>query len=144
MEFLHAELLSVDSIHNTSRGFVMAVESGDGATAHLSVENYLSNDGYMVGGVVPELKIPVKEFDGRAAFHGVCNLAKALESSAKQADALGVWVMDGMAYMDASNVVFDREAALSLARSRGEVSIYERATKRVIYTATGTTDPTYT
>lgn len=144
MEFLHGELLDVDSIHNTARGFVRAVQDGGGATAHLSVENYLSTDGYMVGGAVPEIKIPVEKFDGRVAFHGVCDLAKALESSAKQADALGVWVMDGTAYMDASNVVYDREAALALGRSRGEVSIYERETGRVIYCATGTTEPTYT
>lgn len=143
MEFLHAELLSVDSISLTSEGFVMAVENRDGATAHLSVENALSIDGYMVGGVVPEITVPVEEFDWRTAFYGVCDLIKSLESSAKQADALGVWVEDGLAYLDASNVILDRESALSVARSRGEISIYERATEDVIYTSTGTTEPAY-
>ena len=141
MEFLHGELLDVDSIHNTARGFVRAVQDGDGATAHLSVENYLSTDGYMVGGVVPEVTVPVEKFDGRLAFHGICNLIKALESSSETADALGVWVEDGTAYMDASNVVYDREVALALGRERGEVSIYERETGHVIYCKTGTTDP---
>lgn len=144
MEFVHAELLDVDSIHNTARGFVRAVQDGTGATAHLSVENHLRPDGYMVGGAVQEVTVPVEEFDGRVAFHGICNLIKALESSSESADALGVWVEDGTAYMDASNVVYGREAALSLGRARGEVSIYERATGRVIYCATGTTEPTYT
>ena len=141
MEFLHASLLSVDSIHNTARGFLQAVENSGGATAHLSVENHLSTGGYMVGGVVPEVTVPVEEFDGRVAFHGICDLIKALESRSETADALGVWVEDGTVYMDASNVVHGRDAALALGRERSEVSIYERSTGHVIYCKTGTTDP---
>lgn len=144
MEFLHAELLSTDSIHNTARGFVLAVENGDGATAHLHRENALSRSGYMVGGTVPEQTYTVEEFDGRTAFYGVCDLIKALEHSAKHADALGVWVEDGTVFLDASNLILDVGSALAVARSRGEVSIYDRSTGDVIYTATGTTEPAYT
>lgn len=143
MEFLHAELLSTDSIHNTARGFVLAVENGDGATAHLHRVNALETVGYMVGGTVPEQTYTVEEFDGRTAFHGVCDLIKSLESSAKHADALGVWVEDGTVFLDASNVILDVGSALAVARSRGEISIYDRANNAVIYTATGTTEPAY-
>lgn len=143
MEFFHAELLSTDSIHNTARGFVLAVENGDGATAHLHRVNALSRNGYMVGGAVPEQTYTVEEFDGRTAFYGVCDLIKSLESSEKHADAFGVWVEDGTVYLDASNLIIDVGSALAVARSRGETSIYDRSTGDVIYTATGTTEPSH-
>lgn len=141
MEFLHAELLSTDSIHLTARGFVDAVIDGDGATAHLHRENWLSTGGYMVGGAVSEITVPVSVFDGRIAYHGICELILSLENTGKHADAFGVWVEDGMVYMDASNFILDIGSALSIARSRGEISIYDRANGEVIYTATGTTEP---
>jgi hypothetical protein len=46
---------------------------------------------------------------------------------------IGTWCHEGRVYLDVSDILFDRDEALGLARERGEKAIFEYATGRTIY-----------
>lgn len=131
MEFLHGARWNTDNIHLTARRFVAAIESGDGATAHLRPETAAASGGYVVGGLVPPVVIPRDMFDGREAFYAITGLLKAAESShvGRDVDALGVWEDSGLVYVDASTIYpeDERDIAEFAGRMRRELAIYDRA-----------------
>lgn len=126
MEFLHGEAWNIDNIHATARRFVEAARSGGGATAHLRRFTHDNVNGYVVGGAVPEIVIPVGEFDGRAAFYAITRLLKSAEVAGVTIDTLGVWVDGESVYVDAANICYDTPYSLAVAAERGELAIYDR------------------
>ncbi|MGR6088968.1 hypothetical protein ACU4IU_00230 [Brevibacterium sp. CSND-B09] len=141
MEFLHGDTWNVDNIHATARKFVAAVESGDGATAHLDELTLNSPGGYVVGGLVSEVVIPVEQFDGREAFYAIAALLKRAEDENVIPAALGVWVDGGLVYVDASTIFPEYQLidALYEAHERKELAIFSRASGECITLASAVT-----
>lgn len=132
MEFLHGDAWSVDNIHRTARRFVEAVKAGDGATAHFLQFTHENVNGYVVGGAVPEVVIPVDQFDGREAFYAITRLLKSAEDAGVTIDTLGVWVDGGLAYVDAANICYGIPYSIEVAMERGELAIYDRVNRECI------------
>lgn len=76
-------------------------------------------DGYMVGGVVPERTCTPEEFE-RVLYDFVAEHGHNLGGA-----HIGTWIDNGVVYLDVSENVADQEEALNLARERGERAIYD-------------------
>lgn len=77
-----------------------------------------SSTGYVVGGKVPTVIVP--ESDTVALHNTIVQFANTY-------DSYGTWLHDGNVYIDAIDILYDRDSAIALGRARGELAIYDIA-----------------
>lgn len=84
---------------------------------------------YFVGGAtdewgdqVPSIKVPVEHWSLGAAMVAWDVLS---QRSASVDQVVGVWVDDGVVYVDLSDAIMGRGLALALAERRGELAIWD-------------------
>lgn len=100
-------------------------------------------DIYGVGGAYPTgITFDKDELDSyidvMAAIELLREVIVRLQSDSDEPVAIGFWIDssdDGLCWFDVSNIVRDEDAALSLARKRGEIAIYHFATGEEIRVA---------
>lgn len=84
-------------------------------------------DGYMVGGIVPTLTIPVVGADtlAQCVFDFVVSHHDTLHAGPDAPRVVGTWKHEGRIYVDVSEWVADRVRAVGLAHERGELAIWD-------------------
>lgn len=89
--------------------------------------------GYAVGGRVPSLELE-RWRDSDAAREAVETFVR--EHDNESGTVLGSWVdpATDTLYLDVCDVLADKRAALALARERGELAIWDYATRAECYT----------
>lgn len=77
------------------------------------------SNGFYVGGETPTVTIPESEFSENTLTSAVTDVAAT--------GYVGTWTHEGMVYVDAVTYVKDSAEALKLARTRGELAVYDIA-----------------
>lgn len=76
--------------------------------------------GYIVGGILPTIVVPLAEFT--APF--LAGVMQGWSGHPHYVEMMGTWVHDGHVYIDASEHIIDRATAVETGRMRGEIAIY--------------------
>lgn len=101
-----------------------AAHTGTGHTEYRNREEYAGR--YIVGGIATVV-IP-----SDAAGFPELVLRSALDllgsDDARKAETVGVWNHDGNTYLDLGDTYYLIEVALTIARKRGELAIWDRVT----------------
>lgn len=120
-------MFSTSDIHALARKASAAAE-GEGA-GHTVYSPECAPRRYVVGGYTPSSLLPVGTPVGvvRAAIRRMVGA-----SGARFAETLGFWEDNGTVYLDLGTTYNDEVSALSVARTRGELAIYDRQTGECI------------
>ena len=79
--------------------------------------------GYVVGGVVPSIIVPVDDLE---------TLEYELYQRVKHFEYVGTWVHDGEVHIDAVEIYSDLEDAIEVGKSLGEIAIWNIAAQEEI------------
>lgn len=120
-------MFSTSDIYALARKAAFAVEGG--GTGHTIYSPECAPRRYVVGGYIPSVLLPVGTPVGvvRAAIRRMVR-----DSGARFAETLGFWEDNGTLYLDLGTTYHDEASALSVARTRGELAIYDRETGECI------------
>lgn len=120
-------MFSTSDIYTLARKAASAVE-GEGA-GHTVYAHGVSPRRYVVGGYTKSLLFPINE--GTARIRKAVR-ALAASTPARFAETLGMWEDKGTVYVDLGTTYHSEVSALSVARTRGELAIYDRETGECI------------
>jgi hypothetical protein len=102
---------------------------GGGTTLNRDGAIESRRDGYVVGGRVPSLKVPV--------IPGICvEVARWLERqpvTQSWSGHVGSWLDGDTLYVDLVDIVDDKLEAAAIGRGRGELAIYDLSTSESIF-----------
>lgn len=120
-------MFSTSDTYSLARKAASALE-GDGS-GHTVYARDAEARRYVVGGYTPSTLLPIGTPVGvvRGAIRRMVGA-----SGARFAETLGYWEDNGTVYLDLGTTYNDEVSALSVARTRGELAIYDRQTGEVI------------
>jgi hypothetical protein len=100
--------------------------AGEGYTEYRGADRYAGR--YVVGGLsTAELATGTPLSD--------IQRAASLVADTPESETLGSWVESGVIYLDAGDTYDSLQFALVVARSRGELAIYDRMAQKVVTVA---------
>ncbi|AHL18528.1 hypothetical protein ISF9_058 [Microbacterium phage vB_MoxS-ISF9] len=114
-------MFSTSDIYALARKAASAVE-GEGA-GHTIYARGSEARRYVVGGYTPSVLLPVGTPVG-VVRRAIRRMVGA--HGARFAETLGYWEDSGTVYLDLGTTYHDEVSALSVARTRGELAIYDR------------------
>ncbi len=80
------------------------------------------DSGYMVGGIVPSIVVPVDDTELLGA-----HILSLVDDAQLYGACIGTWVHKGEVHLDLSRLVFDFDAAVESGRNTGEIAIWDIA-----------------
>lgn len=122
----------------TFKGLIIKAIQRGGLTVGLSRGHFLKvkefKSGYMVGGFSGEYKIAVNDIEDMRAI----DLYNILDKLYRQAPAvgglyLGLWIDNGLIYMEISKRIASKKQALKEAKERKQLAIYDNKNNESIY-----------
>ena len=120
-------MFSTSDVYALARKAASAVE-GDG-TGHTVYSPECAPRRYVVGGYTPSVLLPVGAPVG-VVRRAIRRMVGA--HGARFSETLGYWEDNGTVYLDLGTTYHDEVSALSVARTRGELAIYDRETGECI------------
>lgn len=120
-------MFSTSDIYALARKAASAVE-GEGA-GHTIYARGTEARRYVVGGYTPSVLLPVGTPVG-VVRRAIRRMVGA--HGARFSETLGYWEDNGTVYLDLGTTYHDEVSALSVARTRGELAIYDRETGECI------------
>ena len=132
----HHEVVSMSNFNSSTMDFqnlmilrYMNVQSGNGFSVDKNLDGYNpTREAYAVGGATESVECVDNNLLSFNAFRYTMELK--IEFMKRQPDTtmqvIGAWVNDDdYAYIEVSDIVFDREEAIALGKERGEEAIWD-------------------
>lgn len=108
--------------------FLATARQQGGCTVKLS-DGSSPETGYMVARADCEMTVPTRELDAKIVQRYISEYFAYL---AEPKAFLGIWLNDGIAYLDVSYVFADKQSAINFARLNSQLAIYNVATGETI------------
>jgi hypothetical protein len=113
--------------------FVDAVIRDSGASYNLVTSELNPSEGFMVSRIGHEKQVP---YNPDSIRNDVAEYVKEKIGLLLEDDAyLGAWVSSGVLYLDISDLIYNRDAAVILGEHRQQQAIYDNGNKEVLRTA---------
>lgn len=115
----------------------LKVQNGKGFSVDKNLNDYFpTREAYAVGGATDSVEMVDNNLLSFNAFRDIMELN--IEFMERQPDTttqvIGAWVNDeGVAFIEVSDIVFDREEAIALGKERGEEAVWDFAKAESIY-----------
>ncbi len=106
------------------------LEDGGGTFDTKGIEQGLT-EGYVVGGIVDNLILPLKA-QRSYLIHAIAKFLYRVPTIGDKKPYVGTWIDGDKIYLDLSELTMDKYKAISLANERNELAIYDAANNSCI------------